>query len=127
MRRHGGVALIERRLLHLRRHGGAHGFHASQNFRIPAIALGGGGDDDEVAHHFWMLDRHSDCCIAAMRIAGDIGLRDVQAPQHRGNVIAVPFMAHRRIAQRRAAVTFEVDGDDLAFARQRADHLRHRA
>ncbi len=127
MRRDGGVALVERRLLHhlgLRR---AHGFHALEDFGIPALARGGGGDDDQVAHHLGMLDRHPDRRIAAVRVAGDIGLRDLQVPQHRGDVIAVSFVTHRGGAQRRAAVPLEVDADHLTLARQRADRLRHRA
>ena len=37
-----------------------------------------------------MLDRHADRRIAAVRVTGDVGLRDFQVPQYRGDVIAVP-------------------------------------
>jgi hypothetical protein len=80
MRRDLRVALVDRRLLEPFQLGGVHRFHGLEVFRVPAIALGGGGNDDQVAHHFGMLDRHADRSIAAVRIARDIGLRDVQMP-----------------------------------------------
>ena len=126
MRRDRGPARVERRLLHLFGLGRAHGFHPLQHFGIPAVAFGRRRDDDQVAHHPGMLDGHADRRVASMRVPGDVGLRDLQVPQYRGDVVTVPLVAHRRRPQGRAAVPFEVDGDDLALARQRTDGVRHR-
>lgn len=49
--------------------------------------------------------------IAAVRVTSDIGFRDLQVPEHCGDIIAIPFVTHRGCAQRRAAVPFEIDSN----------------
>jgi hypothetical protein len=44
-----------------------------------------------------------------------------------GDVVAVALVAHRRLAQRGAAMSFEVDANHLAAARERAYRLGHGA
>jgi hypothetical protein len=44
-----------------------------------------------------------------------------------GNIVAVAFVAHRRIAPRGAAMSFQVYADHLTVARERAYRLGHSA
>ena len=74
-----------------------------------------------------MLDGHADRGVAAMRITRYISLGDVEMLEHGGDIVAIAFVAHRRVAQRGAAMSFQVDADHLTVPRKRADRLGHGA
>ena len=74
-----------------------------------------------------MLDGHADRGVTAVRIARDVRLGDAELPENGGDVVAVAFVAHRRRAQRGAAMSFQVDANHPAALRERAYRLGHGA
>ena len=73
-----------------------------------------------------MLDRELERDAAAHRIAEHVDLLVPELVEHHGHVVAHRLQAERPIAERRAAVTLQVDGDHLpVLGKLRHDGLEH--
>ena len=96
------------------------------HLRIPAVGRERRRHQRQAAHDVRVLHGQPQRDAAAERIAEHVDLRAAEPLQQRRDVVGDRLAADRAVAQRRAAVALQVDGDQLAPRPQdRQERLEH--
>ena len=121
-RRHGGVVLVHRRVLHVLGHRRVdRGLHR-QHFGKPAVPGIRCRCHHESAHTLGMLHGQAQGDGAAHRVAHHIKALMAELPQDDRQVVGHVDVADGSITERGAAMTMQIDTDHLALPGECAEH-----